>query len=322
MKNIILCGGSGTRLWPCSTEDYPKQFINLFGDESLLKNTYDRVKDLGDITLISNNNFTEIIKEQLKEKDYNLILEPCKRDTCAAITCSVLTYKDDDIILVLPSDHYIPDKNEFHETIKKGIKFAEEGHIVTYGVKPLYPETGYGYIEFQNNDVIKFREKPDLNTAKSFLEKGNFYWNSGIFLFKAKTFKDEMKKYNERILEDCQKSISNWENNILQFNENFKKIQSVSIDYILMEKTEKIKVIQCDFKWNDVGNWKAVSELKANDKNIILENSNCFFFSNSSKKKKKIVCIDVSDIALIETDDFLLITNLKSDSSKIKKLNL
>ncbi len=322
MKNIILCGGSGTRLWPCSTEDYPKQFINLFGDESLLKNTYDRVKDLGDITLISNNNFTEIIKEQLKEKDYNLILEPCKRDTCAAITCSVLTYKDDDIILVLPSDHYIPDKNEFHETIKKGIKFAEEGYIVTYGIKPLYPETGYGYIEFQNNDVIKFREKPDLNTAKSFLEKGNFYWNSGIFLFKAKTFKDEMKKYNERILEDCQKSISIWENNILQFNENFKKIQSVSIDYILMEKTEKIKVIQCDFKWNDVGNWKAVSELKANDKNIILENSNCFFFSNSSKKKKKIVCIDVSDIALIETDDFLLITNLKSDSSKIKKLNL
>lgn len=322
MKNIILCGGSGTRLWPCSTEDYPKQFINLFGDESLLQNTYDRVKDLGDITLISNNNFTEIIKEQLKEKDYNLILEPCKRDTCAAITCSVLTYKDDDIILVLPSDHYIPDKNEFHETIKKGIKFAEEGYIVTYGIKPLYPETGYGYIEFQNNDVIKFREKPDLNTAKSFLEKGNFYWNSGIFLFKAKTFKDEMKKYNERILEDCQKSISNWENNILQFNENFKKIQSVSIDYILMEKTEKIKVIQCDFKWNDVGNWKAVSELKANDENIILENSNCFFFSNSSKKKKKIVCIDVSDIALIETDDFLLITNLKSDSSKIKKLNL
>ena len=317
MKNIILCGGSGSRLWPCSTKDYPKQFLNLFEDKTLLVNTFERVKDLGETTLISNEKFTTIIQEQLKNETYNLLTEPYKRDTCAAITCSVLTFKEEDIVLVLPADHYIPNKKEFEKTIQKGVHLAKAGYIVTYGIKPTYAETGYGYIEFSDNDVIRFREKPDLHTAEKFLESGNFYWNSGIFLFTVDTFLSEMKKYNPQIYDLCEKSV---DKNV--FNQNFQHIPSVSIDFALMEKTDKIKVVGCDFEWNDVGSWKAVAELKANHPNMILENSNCFYFSTADKEKKKIVCIDVSDVALIETNDYLLLTNLKSDTSKIKKLKL
>lgn len=319
---IILCGGSGSRLWPLSTNKQPKQFLKLFNDKSLLQNTYNRVKDLGKVTLVTNVKFIDLIKEQLPNEKYNILTEMERRDTGPAITSAVCMCEDDETILIIPSDHYIKDVDSFHKTIRSGIKLSNS-NIVTYGISPEYPETGYGYIEVDKNNtnnVIKFTEKPILSKAKEFLEKGNYYWNAGIFLFNSTIFKQEMKKYNEEMYDICLSSTNQNFNNktqIYNLNNNFLKVDSISIDFALLEKTDKIKMIPSFFKWSDVGSWKSVHMLSdlnhnKNTNNMQGDSTSSLYYTNS---KKNIVCIGLDNIGIIETDNNLLVMNLDNSTA-------
>lgn len=333
--SIVLCGGSGSRLWPLSTEKYPKQFINLFGNKSLLQNTIDRIRGIGcidetmeeHITLVSNSNFIPIIEEQCPNS--RILCEKYKRDTAGAICASVCMCNDDDLILIVPADHYIPNNELFKQTIRKGINQAKNGHIVTYGVKPTYAETGYGYIESGKNitkDVLhvqRFREKPNKETAEFFISQGNYYWNSGIFLFTCKTFKEEMRKYSPDILSMSTKSIKQLFNNnqrIYELNDFFKDIPKISIDYALMEKSDKVVVVPSHFEWSDVGSWKSVHSISSTDclnntlnNNIYNNTENCY-----SSTLKKTVIIGLNNVAVVETSDAILVFNMDK-SSKLKE---
>ena len=318
IHTLILCGGSGSRLWPLSTDETPKQFLNLFNDKSLLVNTFDRVKDLGKVSLVSNRKFLNKINEQLNGYEYNVIIEPVRKDTAPAITSSVAMCGEDSIILVIPSDHYIPNTEDFIKTIKKGIELAEKNYIVTYGVKPTYPETGYGYVELEDNTVKRFTEKPTLEKAVSFLKKGNYYWNAGIFILKKSTFESEMKKHNPVMFDICVKSTRGQvieKGNVYELSKEFEQVQKISIDFSLLEKTDKIKMVPAHFEWSDVGNWKSIHKLTDLDQdnnttNIIGDSKNCYY-----KGSKKIVCIGLNNICIIETANELLIMNMDCSST-------
>lgn len=325
MRCMILCGGSGTRLWPYSTENKPKQFLNLVEEKTLLQSTFERAKAVSsDISIISNNSFSNLIEEQLKGENYSSLLEPCRKDTAAAICISILLCEDDEIVLVLPSDHYISTIENFKISINEGLKFAND-NIVTFGICPTYPETGYGYIESINKKVVRFVEKPNIIKAKEFIETGNFYWNSGMFLFRAGLFKEEMKKYNEDFFIRCSECISGrWGLNSVHVpNEKFRSLKAQPIDIALMEKTDKLKMICAQFKWSDVGSWKSISllDLTRNDEKITeVDNESCLIKSDC-KNKKKIVCIGLKNICVVETDECLLVMDMDS-SSKLKSLGL
>ena len=201
--NVVLSGGFGTRLWPLSTPENPKQFLKIFNGKSLFQHTVDRNRNLVDQSMIlTNAAHYKIGSEQVEEIGYSFnykVLEPVPRNTAPAITLAALSVGKEDILFVTPSDHMIGDKGIYAKSVNEAIELAKKGFLVTFSIKPTFAETGYGYIEFDGNDVKSFREKPDLETAKEFLDKGNFYWNSGMFCFKAGVYLDEIKKHSPEI---------------------------------------------------------------------------------------------------------------------------
>ena len=198
MIHILLCGGSGTRLWPVSRSAMPKQFIKLFNNSSLFQKTLHRNQKLcHSRKIISNEELYFIALDQIEEAGYTnstFILEPIGRDTAPAIALAAFDAEPEDILLVTPSDHLIKDQKAYEEAVLKAKEFAKEGNLVTFGIKPSFAHTGYGYIEANEYDVKSFKEKPDLKTAKEYLKSGNFYWNSGIFCFAAGVFLQELEK--------------------------------------------------------------------------------------------------------------------------------
>jgi len=324
--NIILCGGKGTRLWPMSRTLMPKQFIKLFDKKSLFQQTVERnSKVCSSQFIISNKEQYFLASDQLEElhkTNNNYLLEPIGRNTAPAIALACASLGAEDIVLVTPSDHLIKNEEEYQKVLEKATKFAEEGFLVTFGIVPSFAETGFGYIEAKGMDVKAFHEKPDLETARKYLEQSNYYWNSGMFCFKAGVFLDELKKHSPAIYDTSLKAYKNASKKepIEIRLENMIEIPEDSIDYAVMEKSTKVKVIPSDIRWNDVGSFDALhAELEKNENNntkqdnlIDIDSTNNLVLAN-----KKVALIDVKDLVIISTNDALLISK-QGSSQKVK----
>tara|TARA_Y100000589_G_scaffold322170_1_gene354664 strand:+ start:3623 stop:5068 length:1446 start_codon:yes stop_codon:yes gene_type:complete len=338
---VILSGGSGTRLWPLSRSSFPKQYLNLEHNttNTLLQSTILRLsglKDLYEPLIICNEEQRFIVAEQLREidcKPFSIILEPFGRNTAPAIALAAIASKIEKInpiLLILSSDNKITNKESFQESIKLGLPFAEKGNIVTFGIEPTSPETGFGYIEAKDiieknnksSSIIKFIEKPNQEIANKLVKDKHFTWNSGIFLVKASSIIKELNKFEPNIVNLCEKSLKK---NSKDFyfrridKEEFKKCPNISIDNAVMENTDLGIVISLNAGWNDLGSWKSVwedAELDENNNTIqgrtyTKEISNTYIMSES----RLIVGLGLKDILIVDTHDALLVAQKDSISS-------
>lgn len=344
---VIMAGGVGSRFWPMSRKRKPKQFLKFFNEKSLIQNTVDRIKKLipvENIMVVTNEQYIPMVKEQVPELlDENIIGEPMARNTapCIALAATMIQQKDPDgVMVVLPSDHHITEPEGFINVIKSAVGKAEQDEsLITIGIKPHRPETGYGYIQFEESDteiindnpvhrVKTFAEKPDMETAIHFVNSGDFLWNSGMFIWKAETILNEMQQHLPQI---HQQSITLGEklsdeadrkDAIYHFYDN---CFSISIDYGIMEKAETVYVVPGDFGWNDVGSWMAVYELEDKDKggNVskishsqFINSNNCYV---SSESDKLIALVGLQGVTVVETDDAILVCRLDA-AQDVKKL--
>lgn len=258
--NVILSGGVGSRLWPLSRKSHPKQYLTLFQEKSLFELTIQRNRSIADKLMVIGNVDNDHLSQEVLDKldvEYLKIVEAVPRNTAAAIAFAALAVNEDDILIITPSDHLIEDNEAYQEAMNKAITLAKNDYIVTFGVQPTRPETGYGYIEHKGDKVISFREKPNHITAQDFIEQGNFLWNSGMFCFKAKVLLKELKKFEKEIFETSKIA---WEaNNEGVLDEELSmNIPSNSIDYAVMERSKKIKVVPAKFIWNDLGSFESL----------------------------------------------------------------
>jgi mannose-1-phosphate guanylyltransferase len=334
MINFLLCGGSGTRLWPISRKNFPKQFCSLIGDISLFQHTASRnMKQCSSQIIIANKENFFMAMDQIKavkggDSGIKYILEPIGRNTAPAIALGCFFCDPDDIVLVTPTDHMIRSTDEYNDALELAKEEAIRGSIVTFGIMPTSPETGYGYIEGEDSSdpvkkVVCFKEKPDLATAEKYVESGKFFWNSGMFCFKAKVFLSELEKFAPEIYKKSKQAFENSsiESSVCQINtKDMLSIPSDSIDYAVIEKSDKVKVILSKFNWNDVGSYDAlVSELpQTADGNtdihnhISLNSKNNLIYSD-----KTIATVDVDDLIIVDTMDATLIAK-KGSSQKVK----
>jgi len=323
MTNIILCGGSGTRLWPLSRKLMPKQFLKLFNDKSLFQLTIERNKKVTTSNIVvSNEEQYFIALDQVEEagSSAKFLLESVAKNTAPAIALACMELDSEDIVLVTPSDHLIKNEEEYKKVVKKAKELAQENYLVTFGIKPTEANTGYGYIEADGFNVVKFHEKPELKKAKEYLEKGNYYWNSGMFCFKAGVFLDELKEHSLEIYESVKEAYKNrkTDNNQTRIPfEYMEKIVEDSIDYAVMEKSKKVKVIPSDIDWNDVGSFDSLIDEIESNKAIEINSKNNFYYTDT--KDKVIATIGLEDFIVIDTKDALLITK-KNQTQKVKEI--
>lgn len=335
MYGIILAGGSGSRLWPLSRELYPKQLLKLDGQLSLLQSTFKRLQCFiksENIISITNIKHTGDVKFQLSQIDKNslVLAEPMAKNTAPAIAASLEYLKQvknpDEIVIIVPSDHLIKDTKAFEQTVQQGLEAAQNGCIVTFGIQPLYPETGFGYIKtngeiFKINKVEKFVEKPDFETAKKYILEGNYYWNGGIFMAKVSTLLSEFKKYAPEIYNNLSKL--NFKNSQKIPYGVFENMPSVSIDYAIMEKSDKITLCKLLSDWSDLGSWQSLYDVSQKDNNgnvfeghIIADDvKNSLIYSD----KKVVAAIGLDNVILINTEDAILACN-KENSQAVKKV--
>lgn len=326
---LIMAGGKGTRFWPLSTEEKPKQFLNLVGDKTMIQMTIDRIKPIIPVERIfvcTGKKYVDLVKEQLPElPEQNIIVEPEGRNTTPCITLSAIIierYFKDSTMVVLPSDHLIRNEDEFRNIIIKGYNFLENNNdgILTLGMKPDRPETGYGYINYGEDVelgikyVNKFVEKPNLELAKEYLKEGVYLWNGGMFLWKTEHILREIKKFTPSTYEALH-NIGNIKEKEMQvyIDNAYSKTESISIDYAVLEKSEKIYVIPAEIGWDDIGTWKSVERYREKDvNNNILSNGVKVIESQSNmvvNSEKNIVMLGVEDILAIETEDTIYIVN-------------
>ncbi len=343
MYGIILAGGSGSRLWPLSRELYPKQLLNLNSDKSLLQSTFERLKAFmpeQNIVSITNTKHASNVRMQLAAitPEPVILSEPAAKNTAPAITLAskfiMQKSNSDPFIIVVPSDHLIKDNEKFLSTVKKGEKLAQEGFIVTFGIKPAYPETGYGYINTaeingEGFKVGEFVEKPDFETAKKYLQKGTYYWNSGIFMFKASVLLKEINKYAPEIAKISEEFDFSQSNEIPFIN--FDKMPNISIDYAVMEKSSNIALVKLESDWNDLGSWQSIYDISNKDAqgNVFIGHvldkgsKNSFVYASS----KLVATIGLEDTIIIETEDAVLACkkdltqNVKHIYETLKKQN-
>ena len=357
MVPVILSGGAGSRLWPVSREGHPKPFMKLADGQSLLEKTYRRAANLpgvinengkSKVLTVTNRDYYFMSRDELAKvnADGSFILEPFGRNTAPAIALAAYRllskFGNDVRMLVLASDHLIVDEKEFADCVLKASALAGEGYLVTFGIAPTGPETGFGYIEqgtpLSSGFLVKrFVEKPDADKARHYIEAGGYLWNSGMFCFKAKTFLDELKKYAPELAahaEICWSAIpdNRNESNYLEIPESvFKNAPNDSIDYALMEKSDKVAVVPGDFGWNDIGSWNAVRDLappdaannRAMGEAIFINSSNTFIQSED----RLVAAVGVSNLMIIDTADALLVANpdyaqdVKMVVAKLKELD-
>ncbi len=314
MVNVILCGGNGSRLWPLSRNLMPKQFLKLFNNKTLFQLTLERNSQICNRCMVISNmeqysialdNLEELNNSKFKIENTLFLLEETGKNTAPAIAFAALNSSPEDILFITPSDHLIKKAQSYKEAVKAAEKLAKDGFLVTFGIEPNKPHTGYGYIEANGNDVISFHEKPSLETAKNYINSGNFYWNSGIFMFKAESYLNELKKYNPKLFEDILQSFKKQQkvsSNQIRLKD-MDNLEDISIDYAVMEKSDKIKMIKGSFEWNDVGSFDSLSEEIGSNEAIEIESGNNFYIAN-----KTVAAIGVKDLIVVDTPDALLIT--------------
>ncbi|WP_286259760.1 mannose-1-phosphate guanylyltransferase/mannose-6-phosphate isomerase [Pseudoalteromonas apostichopi] len=336
---IIIAGGSGTRLWPLSRGNYPKQFLKLHGENTMLQETILRLKGLehSPVMLICNEEHRFIAAEQVRQlnvKHSGIFLEPVGRNTAPAIALAAFKAVEDDndsLLLVLAADHVIADQTAFRESVNKAKLLAEQGKLVTFGVVGSTPETGYGYIkrgaEFGNGFVVdSFVEKPDLVTAQGYIASGDYYWNSGMFLFKASRYLEELKAFRPDIYEACKKAVQ-VQSSDMDFvrvdKEAFERCPDESVDYAVMEQTKDAVVVPMDANWNDVGGFAALWEVSKQD-----ENGNSFIGDVKSVDTKNtlvfgddklVATVGVENLVIVNTKDAVLVAH-KDESQKVKQI--
>ena len=320
MTNVILCGGSGTRLWPLSRTLMPKQFIRLFNNKSLFDLTLRRNVHAQKTIIVCNEaHYFLALDECGNKKIDKFILEPFGKNTAAAIAFAALCCDKDEILLVTPSDHLIEDETEYKKALLIAQSYANQGFLVTFGIKPNEPNTGYGYIKAdKNGDVERFIEKPNFETATKFIKEGGYYFNSGMFCFKAGVFLSEMKKYAPSIVKDVTAAIEGSANepNLLKISPNFMdKIEDISIDYALMQKSLNIKMVPLDAGWSDMGSFDELSKkIKNEGESLQIGASENFILT-----KKPTALVDVQNLLVVDTKDALLIAK-KGSSQKVKEV--
>jgi mannose-1-phosphate guanylyltransferase len=342
---IILSGGSGTRLWPLSRKLHPKQFINLVNGTTLFQDTILRLpKDTADPLIICNEEHRFLAAEQLRQidkKSNGIILEPIGRNTAPAIALAALKFinnGEDPLLLVLSADHLIQNIDAFHQSIKTAEKLTEKDKLVTFGIVPDKAETGYGYIRVDINNttdsynIQSFTEKPNQEDAQKYLDSGNYLWNSGMFMFKASIYLQELEKFEPEILTACKKSCQTEYKDkdfIRLNNDEFRQCPEKSVDYAVMEHTEGAMVVPLDADWSDIGSWDALWDAKNKDKDgnvsegdvILDEVKNTYAHSSN----RLVSVIGVSDLVIVDTQDALLVAdkkysqNIKNVVNQLKK---
>jgi mannose-1-phosphate guanylyltransferase len=261
--NAILSGGVGSRLWPLSRKARPKQYLPIFDGHTLFQKTVLRNKKFCDqVMVVGNSENFELSRKDLASaqiEDYSEIIEASPRNTAAAIAFAAFKADAADILFVTPSDHLIQAEDMYASSVSKAVQLAKDGYIVTFGLKPFKPETGFGYIEADGEDVKSFREKPDATTAQSFLDQGNFYWNSGMFCFQAGIYLDELQRFEPNVFNAAKKAFEAATDGKLDYDLSM-QIPSISVDYAVMERTDKIKVVPSTFQWSDMGSFESIYE--------------------------------------------------------------
>lgn len=340
---LILAGGKGERFWPKSRTNLPKQFLNISGNKSMIQQTVDRLQKfipIDQVFIITNESYAELIRAQIPDLPHdNIIIEPIGRNTAPCVGLASIIIEErypESSMIVLPSDHIIKNEEEFVSILKAAVKVSrKDSSLVTLGVTPTYPETGYGYIEgspdenvVENHQVYKvnqFVEKPDEDTAKSYVEAGNFYWNSGIFVWKISV----IRKYIKELMPDMHDLLEIMKNSFKEHPRNqvikseFPKMPDQSIDYGIMEKANNIYVIPCVLGWDDAGSWTALERINDLDENgnaingniLSIDTRRCIIESNG----KLIATLGVEDLIIVETDDVTLICK-KDKAQEVKSL--
>lgn len=336
MINILLCGGSGTRLWPLSRKLLPKQFVKLFEGDSLFQKTVKRNVKLGsNIFVVSSSDQFFLAKDQLSEIGFEsnkYFLEPVAKNTAPAIALACMSLDEEDLVLVTPSDHLIKNEGDYKKAVEEAKTLAQEGALVTFGIRPSFPETGFGYIEADGNNVLSFKEKPDFPTAKKYLESGNYFWNSGMFCFKAGVLLAELKKHAKEVFDACEKAYKQVQKDgdvsRLSYDVMF-EIPEESIDYAVMEKSDLIKVVAADISWSDLGSFDSLYDEveKDEDENAVIKRGEQSLpVINVGSKNNLIVgrshaiaTVDVEDLLIVDTTDSILIAK-KGSSQKVKEV--
>jgi len=330
MTNIILCGGSGTRLWPISRTLMPKQFVKLFYEKSLFQLSVERNSKICDSQLIVSNAEQYFLAldqlEELSKVNNTYLLEPIGRNTAPAIALACLALDKEALVLVTPSDHLIKNETEYRKVVMRAKELASEDNLVTFGITPSFPETGFGYIEAEGEQVKAFHEKPTIDTAKKYLADGHYYWNSGMFCFKAGIFLEELKKYAPDIYDASVMAYNHAsKESIIRIRyEDMMNIPENSIDYAVMERSKRVKVVVSqDIGWSDVGSFDALyDELKKDTNNNTLNPNHISIGSKNNLiygNERKIATVDIEDLIIIDTGDALLISK-KGSSQKVKQV--
>ncbi|MCR5863280.1 mannose-1-phosphate guanylyltransferase [Flavobacterium sp. J372] len=339
---ILMAGGVGSRFWPVSTTQFPKQFHDMLGTgDTLIQKTFSRLSQLvpaENILILTNEIYNDIVLEQLPQvSQQQILLEPAMRNTAPCILYASLKIQKmnpDAVMVVAPSDHWIEDEAAFIDNLQQAFDFAQNSDVlVTLGIQPTFPNTGYGYIEYDKTDrnnlkkVMQFREKPDYETAKQFLASGNFVWNAGIFIWNVQAVTSAFKNFQPAIAELFENGYDSYNTTAEKefINENYAKADNISIDYAIMENAQNVYVLPATFDWNDLGTWGSLHDkLPKDEKNNTVVNAKLFIENSSNNiirtDKDKIVIIDGLDDYIVVDKEKILLIFPKEKEQEIKKI--